>query len=77
LPGSLGAEVLDTARHAFAQSFDVTAVLTAAVLITASLVTLVLRGDADYSFGRPKVYLAPKELARLTILGDTRAETRC
>jgi hypothetical protein len=37
----LGAEVLDTARDAFAQSFDVTVVLTAAVLITASLVTLV------------------------------------
>jgi hypothetical protein len=34
--------------------------------------------DADYRFGRPKVYLAPHELARLTILrsrlGDTRAE---
>ena len=34
--------------------------------------------DADYRFGRPKHYLAPKELARLTILrsklGDTRAE---
>ena len=34
--------------------------------------------DAVYSFGRPKLYLAPKELARLTILrsklGDTRAE---
>jgi hypothetical protein len=37
--------------------------------------------DADYIFGRPKVYLAPKDLARLTILrsklGDTHAETRC
>ena len=34
--------------------------------------------DAEYSFGRPRLYLAPKELARLTILrsklGDTRAE---
>jgi hypothetical protein len=34
--------------------------------------------DADYRFGRPKVYLAPHELARLTILrsklGDTPAE---
>jgi hypothetical protein len=34
--------------------------------------------DADYRFGRPKVYLTPHELARLTIvrsrLGDTRAE---
>ncbi len=34
--------------------------------------------DADYSFGRPKLYLAPKELVRLTLLrsklGDTRAE---
>ena len=34
--------------------------------------------DADYSFGRPKLYLTQKELARLTILrsklGDTRAE---
>jgi hypothetical protein len=34
--------------------------------------------DAEYTFGRPKLYLAPKELARLTILrsrlGDTRAE---
>ena len=34
--------------------------------------------DADYRFGRPKAYLAPKELARLTILrsrlGDTPAE---
>jgi hypothetical protein len=34
--------------------------------------------DAEYSFGRPQLYLAPKELARLTILrsklGDTRAE---
>ena len=34
--------------------------------------------DADYSFGRPKTYLAPHELARLTILrsklGDTQAE---
>jgi hypothetical protein len=34
--------------------------------------------DAEYSFGRPKLYLAPKELARLTLLrsklGDTQAE---
>jgi hypothetical protein len=34
--------------------------------------------DAEYTFGRPKLYLAPRELARLTILrsklGDTRAE---
>jgi DHA2 family multidrug resistance protein-like MFS transporter len=48
LPVSLGAEVLETARHAFAQSFDVTAVVTAGVvLITAALVTVVLRGDAS------------------------------
>jgi hypothetical protein len=34
--------------------------------------------DAEYRFGRPKVYLAPHELARLTALrsrlGDTHAE---
>ena len=34
--------------------------------------------DAEYRFGRPRVYLAPHELARLTILrsklGDTEAE---
>ena len=34
--------------------------------------------DAEYRFGRPKVYLAQHELARLTILrgklGDTPAE---
>ena len=34
--------------------------------------------DAEYRFGRPKVYLAPHDLARLTILrsklGDTPAE---
>ena len=34
--------------------------------------------DADYRIGRPKVYLAPIEVARLVIarskLGDTRAE---
>jgi len=34
--------------------------------------------DAEYRFGRPKLYVAPHELARLTILrsqlGDTRAE---
>ena len=34
--------------------------------------------DAESRFGRPKVYLAPHELARLTILrsklGDTRLE---
>ena len=34
--------------------------------------------DADYRFGRPKVYLTPHQLARLTLLrsrlGDTRAE---
>ena len=34
--------------------------------------------DADYRFGRPKVYLAPHELARLSVirsrLGDTHAE---
>jgi hypothetical protein len=34
--------------------------------------------DAEYRFGRPRVYLAPHELARLTILrsklGDTQAE---
>lgn len=34
--------------------------------------------DVDYRFGHPHVYLAPQELARLTILrsklGDTRAE---
>ena len=36
--------------------------------------------DAEYSFGRPRVYLAPHELARLTILrsrlGDTQTERR-
>lgn len=34
--------------------------------------------DAEYRFGRPKLFLAPHELARLTILrsklGDTEAE---
>ena len=34
--------------------------------------------DAEYRFGRPRVYLAPHELARLTVLrsrlGDTHAE---
>jgi hypothetical protein len=34
--------------------------------------------DAEYRFGRPMLYLAPHELARLTILrtklGDTQAE---
>lgn len=34
--------------------------------------------DVEYRFGRPKVYLAPHELARLMLLrsrlGDTRAE---
>jgi hypothetical protein len=34
--------------------------------------------DAEYRFGRPKLYLAPQELARLTILrsklGDTQSE---
>jgi hypothetical protein len=34
--------------------------------------------DAEYRFGQPKVYLAPHELARLTILrsrlGDTHAD---
>ena len=34
--------------------------------------------DAEYRFGRPKVYLAPHELARLIVLrsrlGDTHAE---
>jgi hypothetical protein len=34
--------------------------------------------DAEYRFGRPKVYLAPHELARLTVLrsrlGDTHTE---
>jgi hypothetical protein len=34
--------------------------------------------DAEYRFGQPKMYLAPHELARLTILrsrlGDTQAE---
>jgi hypothetical protein len=34
--------------------------------------------DAEYRYGEPKMYLAPHELARLTILrsklGDTRAE---
>jgi hypothetical protein len=34
--------------------------------------------DAEYRFGRPKVYLTPHELARLTLvrsrLGETRSE---
>ena len=34
--------------------------------------------DAEYRFGKPKIYLTPIEVARLTILrsrlGDTRAE---
>jgi hypothetical protein len=34
--------------------------------------------DSEYRFGQPKTYLAPHELARLTIvrskLGDTQAE---
>jgi MFS transporter, DHA2 family, multidrug resistance protein len=44
LPGSLSGEVLGAARLAFAQSFDLTAVVTAGVLIlTAALVAIVLR----------------------------------
>ena len=31
--------------------------------------------DADYCFGRPKTYLAPHELARLTILRSILGET--
>lgn len=47
LPSSLGAEFLAAARLAFAQSFDLTAVLTAAVvLLTAGLVAVVLRDGA-------------------------------
>jgi hypothetical protein len=61
LPGSLGADVLDTARDAFAQSFDVTAVLAAAVLVSASLVTLVLRGDAIAS-AAPRCTWRPRSL---------------
>jgi DHA2 family multidrug resistance protein-like MFS transporter len=54
LPGAAGAEVLETARHAFAQSFDVTAVLTAGVvLITAALVAVVFRGDATEAENAP------------------------
>jgi hypothetical protein len=41
-------------------------------------VTCLRSVDAEYRFGRPKVYLTPLELARLMIvrskLGDTQAE---
>jgi hypothetical protein len=41
-------------------------------------VILLASVDCEYRFGQPKSYLAPHELARLTIvrskLGDTRAE---
>ena len=50
LSGSLGAEVLDAARLAFAQSFDLIAVVAAAVVfITAAFVAIVLREDAPQS----------------------------
>jgi hypothetical protein len=32
--------------------------------------------DADYSFGRPKLYLTPRELARLTLVRSRLGETR-
>jgi hypothetical protein len=32
--------------------------------------------DAEYRFGRPKLSLAPRELARLTILRSKLGETR-
>jgi hypothetical protein len=32
--------------------------------------------DAEYRFGQPKLYLAPHELARLTILRSKLGETR-
>jgi MFS transporter, DHA2 family, multidrug resistance protein len=48
LPSSLGAEVLDVARLAFAHSFDVMALLTAAVtLLTSALVAVVLRDGSQ------------------------------
>jgi MFS transporter, DHA2 family, multidrug resistance protein len=47
LSGEPGAQVLEAARPAFAQSFEVTAVLTAAIaLVTAAMVVFVLREDA-------------------------------
>jgi len=46
MPGALGAEVLAAARLAFVQSFDMTALLTAAIsLLTAGMVVIVLRDD--------------------------------
>ncbi len=48
LPTAFSAELLDTARSAFAQSFDLAALLTAAVaLATAALVAIVLRDDTS------------------------------
>ena len=32
--------------------------------------------DAEYRFGKPKTYLTPRELARLTILRSKLGETR-
>jgi DHA2 family multidrug resistance protein-like MFS transporter len=50
LPGSLSADILGAARLAFAQAFDLTAVVTASVaLLTAALVTVVLRGESSAS----------------------------
>ena len=47
LPGAVRAEVLDAARQAFAQAFDVTAVLTAAIAVfTAAMVVMISRDDS-------------------------------
>jgi len=32
--------------------------------------------DADYYFGRPKLFLTPRELARLTLVRSRLGETR-
>jgi DHA2 family multidrug resistance protein-like MFS transporter len=54
LPSSLSIEFLAAARLAFAQSFDLTAILTAAVaLVTAALVAIVLRDRSSESMLSP------------------------
>ena len=55
-------------------NWEVTTVMNADFTQLSALSSL----DAEYRFGRPKVYLAPHELARLILLrsqlGDTQAE---
>jgi DHA2 family multidrug resistance protein-like MFS transporter len=63
LPGNVGSELLGAAREAFARAFDVTAVVSAVIVIAAAIATVIwLRRVGVGSESEAALHTAAEEL---------------